>query len=506
MAIFSLSTSRLRLRTPRKGRIYDRYAHFFLLLAAALPCGAEWSVDRTRRRGARVLLDGEIDGEKHDPAAVPAAAAAAPSAECSAAVMLLRAQLLWIYADAGWGKALDPDGAWLLSARVPALETMLLHTRAGRALRSALAPVDGVRFLTASVVWAEVALPPLALLCALANRERAQAVCAALVVAMHVGIGVCMNNAALLSFVAAIAWVSFIPTVVWDGIGGLGRRARARGARDRARAAATPPKAAEARARADASAEPRTRHGGAVAVAAARGRAGAFLLPLACVIASFNWRQSECDVRDDPAAPGAGASRVASALLHNRWNVFTSGEDHVTWYLAPARLADGSIVDLWARGAPVSWAVPAVAPRSGRWKSFAAVAFAAPSAPRAAAAAAAGSGLPAWLAHRAAAPAAPAVPAPVAQGSVTLWRFLCAEWDERHARGAPERRVLAFKFFLLSADIVLDAPARSGTAAGDGEPNGTASASASGAAERGAGGVAFGPPRKRLLAAYECGS
>ena len=49
----------------------------------------------------------------------------------------------------------------------------------------------------------------------------------------------------------------------------------------------------------------------------------------------------------------AGGALLWSNLLNNRWNVFTSLETHVTWYTAPARLADGSVVDLWARGAPV---------------------------------------------------------------------------------------------------------------------------------------------------------
>lgn len=414
----------LTLRNCGVAYIADRYAHFFLLLAAFLPTAHAWSVDAALARRA----GGEFRA----------------STACSAATLLLRLQLVWIYADAGYGKAADPEGAWLLSASPPALDSMLLHTRAGRALRAALRPMGGVRLLSASVVWAECGLPCAALLCAALGWPRAQAACAALMAAMHIGIGLCMNNAALLSMVAVVAWAAFIPGQAWDAL--LPPTSKAGKLRQTpARAAprpALPP--------------------------------GALLLALAGAVVAFNARQSECDVRDLTSA-AAGASRAASALLHNRWNVFTSGESHVTWYLAPARLADGSVVDLWSRGGEVSWEVPAVAPRAGRWKSFAAVAFAAPSA-------AAGGPL-AWLRHAAAEGEPAAAAPPVAQGATPLWRYLCAEWN----RGAPYgRRALRFNFFLLSADLLLEGESERERGGGDGS------------------GVAFGPPRKRLLAAYEC--
>jgi hypothetical protein len=57
--------------------IADRYAHYFLLLAACAPCGAAWSVDALlARRG----------GE-----------ASARAACCTAATFLLRVQIVWIY-------------------------------------------------------------------------------------------------------------------------------------------------------------------------------------------------------------------------------------------------------------------------------------------------------------------------------------------------------------------------------------------------------------------------
>ena len=34
-------------------------------------------------------------------------------------------------------------------------------------------------------------------------------------------------------------------------------------------------------------------------------------------------------------------------LLANRWNVFGPAAAHVTWEIAPGRLADGSVVEVW---------------------------------------------------------------------------------------------------------------------------------------------------------------
>ncbi|KAJ1620550.1 hypothetical protein T492DRAFT_1077354, partial [Pavlovales sp. CCMP2436] len=363
--------------------------------------------------------------------------------------------IVWIYCDAGWGKALDPEQAWALSSNMPALDTMMLHTPVGRLLRSMLRPVDGVRFLTAFVVFAECWIPPLALFCVLAGAQRLQAACALAMALMHLGIALTMNNAQLLSLVAAVAWAVFIPSSVWDSV--RGGAATTNNFSDSKKPAKPQPSKATA----------------PPAKAQGRPGSGALLLPLVCVIVAFNIRQSECDIRDQ-ASVGAGLARISSALLHNRWNVFTTGESHVTWYIAPARLADDSVVDLWAWGAPVRWDVPALAPRAGRWKSFAAVAFAAPDRPSA-------HSPPTWLEPKKRGDAAvggdDAAAAPPAQGSVNLWRYLCAEWNGAHA---PKQRVRFFKFFLLSADI--DLP-RLRNATLD---------------------LAYGPPRKRLLATYEC--
>ena len=49
---------------------------------------------------------------------------------------------------------------------------------------------------------------------------------------------------------------------------------------------------------------------------------------------------------------------IWSVLLHNRWNVFVGAEEYVTWEIAPGKLADGSVVDVWGRKDYVDWAMP----------------------------------------------------------------------------------------------------------------------------------------------------
>ena len=62
------------------------------------------------------------------------------------------------------------------------------------------------------------------------------------------------------------------------------------------------------------------------------------------------------------APPPPHAPQVRALVLHNRWNVFQSAEDYVVWEVAPARLSDGSVVDLWREeSSPIAWQVPPLA-------------------------------------------------------------------------------------------------------------------------------------------------
>ena len=183
----------LTLRNCSVAYITDRYLHFFLLLLAFLPCARVWSAE------ARAAGD------------------ALPPPTASLATALARLQLVWIYIDAGGGKLLDPDGAWALGAPVPALEPMLLHTRIGRTVRTILGPL--VRPFSASVAWVELLVPLIALLAAARGAPRVQAACAATMVGLHAGIGLCVNNAAILSTVASAVWLLYCPAEIWDAIG-----------------------------------------------------------------------------------------------------------------------------------------------------------------------------------------------------------------------------------------------------------------------------------------------
>eukprot|EP00307_Rebecca_sp_RCC1486_P002459 CAMPEP_0119409828 /NCGR_PEP_ID=MMETSP1335-20130426/3013_1 /TAXON_ID=259385 /ORGANISM="Chrysoculter rhomboideus, Strain RCC1486" /LENGTH=483 /DNA_ID=CAMNT_0007434263 /DNA_START=8 /DNA_END=1459 /DNA_ORIENTATION=- len=378
----------LTLRNCSVAYIADRYLHFFLLLVACTPCARVWSVDAARAEGVRCT----------------------PRATLSLATALLRLQLVWIYADAGAGKLLDAEGAWRFSPPdgvAPALDTMVRHTAGGRVLRTALGR-DGLRLLGASVAWLELLAPLIALVAAATGRPRTQLCAGGALCAMHAGIALTMNNSVLLGLVACVAWLAYAPAELWGG-----------------RNATTEPPTPRA--------APRTAgHTAGVSVHTW------VLLPAALAVCAYNARTSECDVR-----ASSGIERLQSALLHNRWNVFVSGEDHVTWFVAPARLASGRVVDLWARGASLDWSVPARAPRTGRWKSFAALAFA-------------GDGEP--------------------DRAKPLWDFLCAEWNGAASR-EPTERALYYKFWLLSAPLDTDS------------------------AE---GNAPYGEPRKRLLRSHTC--
>lgn len=285
----------MTLRNCGVAYIADRYVHFFLFLSAFTPLGSVWSVDAMRA--------GRDRGHHGQHGVV------------SSATVLLRLQLIWIYADAGWGKALDPEGTWTLNAPVPALATMLIQTPMGLAVHALLAPRGGLAWLTASVVWAECWLPPLAWLCAGLGWSGLQMACVVAVIFMHVGIALCMNNAILLSTVASVAWLVFVPASFWAGLG-----------RHLARPSPAAPPAA-------ASGKESTRV--PVGRGTQRWTAGGTLLPLATLVVAFNLNQSECDLRDPRSANGR---HLASTLLHNRWNVFTSGGRRLAkrWLFLPA--------------------------------------------------------------------------------------------------------------------------------------------------------------------------
>eukprot|EP00537_Pseudo-nitzschia_pungens_P013003 CAMPEP_0172393034 /NCGR_PEP_ID=MMETSP1061-20121228/9009_1 /TAXON_ID=37318 /ORGANISM="Pseudo-nitzschia pungens, Strain cf. pungens" /LENGTH=268 /DNA_ID=CAMNT_0013124001 /DNA_START=1041 /DNA_END=1848 /DNA_ORIENTATION=+ len=118
---------------------------------------------------------------------------------------------------------------------------------------------------------------------------------------------------------------------------------------------------------------------------------------------------------------------VWGTLLQNRWNVFIGAEEYVTWEIAPGRLQDGSVVDVWGRTDIVNWNMPGSgAPctstsRPGRWRSF------------------------------------PYLAGLEGEEAEALWGYLCEEWDREN--GVSEetnqgRKLLRYNFFMLQADVL----------------------------------------------------
>ena len=107
---------------------------------------------------------------------------------------------------------------------------------------------------------------------------------------------------------------------------------------------------------------------------------------------------------------------------------YTVKTSYVTWEIAPGKLADGSVVDVWSKSDTVSWEMPgAGAPctstaRAGRWRSF------------------------------------PYLAELDGDDGETLWTYLCRQWDEENGveSGNEGRKLHRFKFFMLQADVLPD--------------------------------------------------
>jgi hypothetical protein len=111
--------------------------------------------------------------------------------------------------------------------------------------------------------------------------------------------------------------------------------------------------------------------------------------------------------------------------------------------IAPGRLADGSVVDVWGRSNVVYWDMPGTgAPctstsRPGRWRSF------------------------------------PYLAELEGEEADALWSYLCKQWDrENDVAQNPGRKLLRYNFFMLQADVL---------------PN-----------------MGFSSTRKRLVHTYDC--
>lgn len=315
----------------------------------------------------------------------------------SLATIALKLQVLWIYLDAGSGKFMDPLGGWTYNADpLPALDTYARHTVAARYLYGLLQP-QGLRLLTPTVVYAELLCAPVALLASFFGWTDVVNIAASIICSLHIGIALTLNNTILLSLVACVPWAAFLPLYS--------------------------PEATERSPRAQAASTNRSNLVSAF-----------FILPIIAGSLWFETLSEPCN---------QSMKHIWSTLLHNRWNVFVGAEEYVTWEIAPGRLVDGSIVDIWGRSEEVNWRMPgAGAPctstsRPGRWRSF------------------------------------PYLAELDGEDGEALWSYLCRQWDrENDVVNNPGRKLTKFNFFMLQADVL---------------PN-----------------MGFSATRKRLIKAYDC--
>ncbi len=239
------------------------------------------------------------------------------------------------------------------------------------------------------MVVVELGLPVALLAAPLLLRSRAAAHAAtraafALAALLHAGIALGMNGAAVLSAAAVVAWLPLVPRRPLpvdneeeeeeeeeeqkEENTEDGRKEEVQ--KQEWKAPRVPPKSASSASEAAA----RSRK----ASSALRWCDAGSMALLAFAAASLHF-----EFGGAMQCTNAKVDTVAS-LLHNRWNVFAGSDTVVVWEIMPGQLADGSVVDVWRRGAPVDWAMPqrrgggggllafgsSTTTRGGRWRSF----------------------------------------------------------------------------------------------------------------------------------------
>ena len=368
----------LTLRNTWLNFILDRYFHYLLFYAMFLPTSNIWSLDEKLARrgdgtgtGTGTVTEGEATRTK----------ATTNETIVSLATIALKCQVFWIYLDAGYGKYSDPLGGWSLAADpLPALDSYARHTVCARYLYALMTPI-GLRYMTPTVVYAELLACPITLLGSYFGSRKVVWSSIALICSLHYGIALTVRNTFLLSSVACAAWCVFIPPSEEDLSGSQSRGTR------------------------------KINKGVSSKVAAL------VIIPMALGSFWFETMSGECN---------QSMKHIWSTLLHNRWNVFIGAEEYVTWEIAPGRLADGSVVDVWGRQDYVDWDMPGTgAPctstaRPGRWRSF------------------------------------PYLAELEGEEGEALWSYLCRQWDDENGvnQGNEGRKLIRFNFFMLQADVL----------------------------------------------------
>lgn len=366
----------LTLRNTWLNFILDRYFHYLLFYSVFLPLDATWAIDAKRKNN-------EANNHSLKTLVTPATIA-------------LKMLVTWIYWDAGYGKFTDPLQGWTFHAEpLPALDTYVRHTVVARLMYGLLGPT-GLRYMTPTVVYAEMFCAPVALIGSfLGNKSMVYGV-VVLMCSIHVGIAATMRNTILLSSVACVPWCIFLPSGVGADLGLSYFFSSTCGSQG---------------------VETETREKSSIYFFKKHGISA---LVIGIFISGSVWFETlstQCN---------QSMEHIWSTLLHNRWNVFVGAEEYVTWEIAPGRLLDGSIVDVWSKSNEVSWEMPgAGAPctstaRAGRWRSF------------------------------------PYLAGLDGEDGETLWAYLCKQWDEENGvnNGMDGKKLLRFNFFMLQADVL----------------------------------------------------
>ena len=403
-----------------------------------LPISNVWSIDHLSRTSRNEIVDNhDLDHGEEKLGTGTQAKRISNQTIVTLATVALKCQVFWIYLDAGQGKYNDPLGGWSFVADpLPALDTYARHTVsdllcssvqsnstllaylysyilflksicildhlylmakvAARYLYALMTPV-GLRFMTPTVVYAELLACPITLLGSYFGNRHAVLSSIALICSLHIGIAFTVRNTVLLSSVACVAWCAFLPP------------------------------GPTAHTYADEKKKEKNKrvlmNGGI-----SNKLSACIIIPMIIGNIWFETMSGECN---------QSMKHIWSTVLHNRWNVFIGAEEYVTWEIAPGRLADGSVVDIWGRKDDVDWQMPGTgAPctstaRPGRWRSF------------------------------------PYLAELDGEEGEALWSYLCRQWDEENGvdaleegdedsgyNGNAHRKLLRYNFFMLQADVL----------------------------------------------------
>ena len=264
----------LTLRNTWMNYILDRYFHHLLFLSMFLPLDQRWAIRSKQQSQQQQLV-------------------------LSPGTVAIKALVVWIYLDAGWGKYSDPLQGWMYHADpLPALDTYARHTLMARYLYAAVGP-EGLRLMTPAVVYVELLAAPVALVASVQKSRPLLCGAIGVIVSLHVGIALTLRNSALLSLVACVAWCPFLP-VGWDTL-------------EDARQMAGPPE----------STTPQQRLSKTTLQLASNtlGTAVSLVCIVSVVTGNF-WLESMSRACDQ------SVRHIWSTVLHNRWNVFVGAEEY----------------------------------------------------------------------------------------------------------------------------------------------------------------------------------